>query len=57
MNTWIIGKSSMKLYLKNSAFCSHLNMKAIADADYTHGKRVCKDFEIKKLVNKKNLYF
>ena len=47
----------MKLYLKNSAFCSHLNMKAIADADYTHGKRVCKDFEIKKLVNKKSLYF
>ena len=47
----------MKLYLKNSAFCSHLNMKAITDADYTHGKRVCKDFEIKKLVNKKNLYF
>ena len=28
-------------------FCSHLNMEDIADADCTHGKRVCKDFEIK----------
>ena len=24
-------------------------MKDITDADYAHGKRVCKDFEIKKL--------
>ena len=28
---------------------SHLNMEAITDADYTHGKRVCKDFEIRKI--------
>ena len=27
----------------------HLNMKVITDADYVHAKRVCKDFEIKKL--------
>ena len=28
-------------------FHSHLNMGEISDADYTHAKRVCKDFEIK----------
>ena len=28
---------------------SHLYMKDITDADYTHAKRVCKDFEIKKV--------
>ena len=26
-------------------YYSHLNMKDIADADYAHAKRVCKDFE------------
>ena len=30
-------------------FCSHLNMQDITNAYYTHTKRVCKDFEIKKL--------
>ena len=30
-------------------FYIHLNMKDITDADYTHTKRVCKDFEIKNL--------
>ena len=30
-------------------FYSNLNMEDITDADYTHGKRVCKDFEIKKV--------
>ena len=28
---------------------SRLNMEAIADTDYEHAKRVCKDFEIKHL--------
>ena len=27
----------------------HLNMEGITDADYTHAKRVCKDFKIKNL--------
>ena len=27
---------------------SNLNMEHITNADYIHGKRVCKDFEIKK---------
>ena len=30
-------------------FHSHLNMGEISDADYTQAKRVCKDFEIKRL--------
>ena len=30
-------------------FYSNLNMKGITDADYMLAKRVCKDFEIKKL--------
>ena len=25
-------------------FCSHLNKEDSADADYSHAKRVCKDF-------------
>ena len=29
-------------------FYSSLNMEDITDANYTHRKRVCKDFEIKK---------
>ena len=34
---------------KKEEFYSNLNMKEITDADYMHGKRVCKDFEIKNL--------
>ena len=30
-------------------FYSHLNTEEIADADCTHAKRVCKDFETKNL--------
>ena len=30
-------------------FCSRLNIEDITDADDTHAKRVCKDFEMKKL--------
>ena len=37
-------------------FCSHLNMEDITDADYTHAKRVCKDFEIKHLGEYFDLY-
>ena len=31
---------------KEDIYC-HLNMVDITDLDYTHAKRVCKDFEIK----------
>ena len=37
-------------------FCSHLNMEDIADADYAHPTRVCKDFEIKHLGEYHDLY-
>ena len=30
-------------------FYSQSNMENITDADYTHAKRVCQDFEIKNL--------
>ena len=35
--------------LEKEDFYSHLNMEDITDAEYAHTKRVCKDFEIKKL--------
>ena len=34
---------------EKEGFYRNLNMEDIADADYMHGKRVCKDFEIKNL--------
>ena len=34
---------------EKKGFSSHLNMEDITDADYLHAKRVCKDFEIKKI--------
>ena len=37
-------------------FYSHLNTEDITDADYAHAKRVCKDFEIKKLGDYHDLY-
>ena len=30
-------------------FCSNLNLEDNTDADYMHGERVCKDFEINDL--------
>ena len=35
---------------KKEDFESHLNMKIITDADYTHVKSVCKDFEIETFI-------
>ena len=37
-------------------FYSYLNMEDITDVDYTHAKRVCKDFEIKDLGECHDLY-
>ena len=37
-------------------FYSLLNMEDITDADYAHAKRVCKDFEIKKIKKHYDLY-
>ena len=50
MNTWIFGKKSMWYHCKKKkGFESQLNMEDITDTDYIQAKRVCKDFEIKKL--------
>ena len=37
-------------------FYIHLNMEDITDADYTHTKRVCKNFEIKSLGEYQDLH-
>ena len=37
-------------------FNNHLNMEDITDADYTHAKRVYKDFDIKNLGKYYGLY-
>ena len=50
MGTWMNGKRLMKQhYLKKKEFYSNLNVEDITDADYINAKRVCKNFEIKKL--------
>ena len=41
---------------EKEGFYSQLNMEDIADADYVHAKRVCKDFEIKDLGKYHDLY-
>ena len=41
---------------EKEVFCSNLNMEEITCADYMHGKRVCKDFEIKNLCEYHDLY-
>ena len=53
----MIGKSLIeKYYLKKKNFYSNLKIEDIADADYMHAKRVCKDFEIKHLGEYNDLY-
>ena len=37
-------------------FYTNLNMEDITDADYMHGKRVCRDFEIKNVGECYDLY-
>ena len=59
MNTWMIGKNSMKLFplSEKDYFYSHLNMEDITDLEYTHAKRVFKDFKINNLGKYCDLYF
>ena len=42
--------------LPEKKFDSNLNMKDITDADYTHGKRVCKGFQTKNFGEYHDLY-
>ena len=41
---------------KKEDFYSQFNMEDITDADYRHAKWICKDFEIKKLEEYRDLY-
>ena len=39
-----LGKFNETTLYEKEEFHNNLNMKKITDADYMHGKRVCKDF-------------
>ena len=54
MDDW--EKSCETLLPKKEGFYGHLDKEDIADADYTHAKRVCKNFEIKVLIEYHGLY-
>ena len=54
MNDW--KKFNETSLLEKEDFYRLLNMEDITDADCTHAKRVCKDFEIKKLGDYHDLY-
>ena len=54
LNDW--EKINETIFLEKEDFYSRLNMEDIADADYTHTKRVCEDFEIKNLGEYYDLY-
>ena len=49
-------KSLMKHHCLKKKIFSNLNIEDIRDAGYMHAKRVCKDFEIKTLVEYHDLY-
>ena len=49
-------KSDDKSLPEKENFYSHLNLEDITDADYSHVKRFCKDFELKKLGEYHDLY-
>ena len=49
-------KINETIFREKEDFYSLLNMEDIADADYTHTKRVCEDFEIKNLGEYYDLY-
>ena len=54
MDDW--EKFNEKTLPEIEAFYSNLNVEEIIDADYMHGERVCKDFEIKNVSEYHDLY-
>ena len=54
MDDW--EKFNEPILTEKEEFYSNLNMEDIADADYMHAKRVCKDFEIKNIGEYHDLY-
>ena len=53
MDDW---KKCDEILLPEKYFYSQLIVEDITDADYTHAKRVCKDFETKNLGEYYDLY-
>ena len=57
MNMWMMRKNSIEdHYVKKKTLYSHLKMEDITNADSTHEKRICKDFEMKHLGEYHDLY-
>ena len=57
MNIRIIGKKFSETKLpEKEEFYSNLNVEEIPGVDSMHGKRVCKDFDIKKIGEYHDLY-
>ena len=57
MNTWVIGKSSMKHhYKRKKIFAVPKQGRHNPNPDYTHAKIVSKDFKIKKKISEYVLY-
>ena len=54
MDDW--EKFNEKTLPEIEAFYINLNVEEIIDADYMHGERVCKDFEIKNVSEYNDLY-
>ena len=50
-------KSNEFLLPKKEGFYSHLNMKVITAADYTHKKRFCEYFKIFMIYIIKRIYY
>ena len=59
MSIWMIGKvfnEFNETTLPEKKIYGNLNMEDFTDADYMHGKRVCKDFQIKNVGEYHDLY-
>ena len=54
MDEW--EKFDITTLCKKEKFNSNQNIEDITDADYMHGRRVCKDFEIKNFGEYHDLY-
>ena len=54
MDDW--GKIIGTLLPEKEDFHSHLNMEDITDVDYSHSKRMCKEFKIRNLEDYHGLY-
>ena len=51
-----MGKIQWSIISREEDFYSYLSMDDSTAADYTHAKRVCKDFEVKRLGEYHDLY-